>query len=128
MIGMYVNGNTHWVVVFKRTIRQRFKIKALGEVTELLGMHITRDRAAMTVSIDRARYIIDVLDKHVMGECSPPTLPMDPCLMSGIESTTLSFGIGHARDAHPNLLGNLSSAVMYSCPDISIALNIFGFA
>jgi hypothetical protein len=58
MIGIYVDDlplarkSTQWVVEFKRTLGQRFKIKDLGDLKKLLGMHITRDRVVRTVSID----------------------------------------------------------------------------
>jgi hypothetical protein len=58
MIGMYVDdlpracSNTQCMVEFNHTMGQRFKIKDLGELTKLFGMHIKRDCAAMIVSID----------------------------------------------------------------------------
>jgi hypothetical protein len=68
MIGMYVDdlpwacNNTQSVVDFKRTVGQRFNTKAQGDLTKLLGMHITWDRVARTVSIDKSQYITDILD------------------------------------------------------------------
>jgi hypothetical protein len=91
-------------------------------------MHITRDRVARTVSIDQSQYIIDMLDKHGMTDCSPSILPMDPRFLSGIAATPLTPLIGHARDVYPSLLGSLQYAVICSRPDIATALSILGSA
>jgi hypothetical protein len=74
MLGIYVDdlplacNNTQWVVEIKRTLGQRFKIKDLSELNKLLGMHITRDRVARTISIDETYYLTDVLDKHSLSD------------------------------------------------------------
>jgi hypothetical protein len=134
MIGIYVDdlplacNNTQWFVEFKRTLGQRFKIKDLGDLKNLLGMHITRDRVARTVSINQSQYISDMLDKHGMTDCSPSILPMDHGFLSGIAATPLAPLIGHARDVYPSLLGSLQYAAIYSRPDIATALSILGSA
>jgi hypothetical protein len=132
MIGMYVDDfplackNIHWVVEFKRTLCHRFKIKYLGDLKKLLGMHITRDRFARKMSIDLSKYINDMLDKHGMTDYSPHTRPKNPGLLPGIAITPVTPLTGYARDIYPSLLGSLQYATICSRIDIATALNILG--
>jgi hypothetical protein len=41
-----------WLASFKAQLGARFKIKDLGDLSQLLGMHITRNRSARFVSLD----------------------------------------------------------------------------
>jgi hypothetical protein len=42
-----------WLTSFKARLGVRFKIKNLGDFSQLLGMHITRGRHARTISLDQ---------------------------------------------------------------------------
>jgi hypothetical protein len=91
-------------------------------------MHITRDRVARTISIDKTQYLTDVLDKHSMSDCAPYLLPMDSGFLSSIASSTLTPLTCPARDVYPSLLGSLKYAAICSRLDISTALSILGSA
>jgi hypothetical protein len=54
--------------VVQSTIGAIFKIKDLGDLSQLLGMHITRDRSARTISLDQSKYLRDTLAKYGMAE------------------------------------------------------------
>jgi hypothetical protein len=58
----------------------RFKIKDMGELSQLLGMHITRGRTHITrtISLNQSKYIRDILGKYGMTTSKPSSLPMDP--------------------------------------------------
>jgi hypothetical protein len=66
MIALYVDdipaacNDATWLASFKAQLGARFKIKDVGDLSQLLAMHITRDRSARTISVDqsilRARY------------------------------------------------------------------------
>jgi hypothetical protein len=55
MIALYVDdilkacNDAAWLTWFKAQLGARFKIKDLGSLSQLLGMHITRDRSARTI-------------------------------------------------------------------------------
>jgi hypothetical protein len=57
MIALYVDdiptvcNDTAWIQAFKAILGSRFKIKDLGDLSQLLGMHITRDRSVRTISM-----------------------------------------------------------------------------
>jgi hypothetical protein len=51
MIALYVDdipavcNDATWLASFKAQLGARFKIKDLGDLSQLLGLHITRDRS-----------------------------------------------------------------------------------
>jgi hypothetical protein len=55
MIALFVNdilaacNETAWMQAFKATIGARFKVKDYGDLSQLLGMHITRNISAHIV-------------------------------------------------------------------------------
>jgi hypothetical protein len=58
MISLYVDdilvacNNTAWRVAFTALVRSRFDIKDHGDMSDIIGMHITRDRTTRTISLD----------------------------------------------------------------------------
>jgi hypothetical protein len=69
MIALYVDdipaacNDATWLASFKAHLGARFKIKDMGDLSHLLGMHITRDRSARTISLDQLKYLRDILAK-----------------------------------------------------------------
>jgi hypothetical protein len=74
MIVMYVDdihaacNDPAWLASFKAHLGARFKIKDLGDLSELLGMHLTRDPSARTISFDQSKYLRDILAKYGMTD------------------------------------------------------------
>jgi hypothetical protein len=58
MIALYLDDisvaskDTVWLTLFKARLGARFKIKDFGALSHLLGMHITCDMSALTISLD----------------------------------------------------------------------------
>jgi hypothetical protein len=72
-------------------VRSWFDIKDQGDLSDIIGMHITRDKAARTISLDQGKYVRELLDKHDMVDCKPSCLPMDPGFLAAIAK----HGPGH---------------------------------
>jgi hypothetical protein len=118
MIALYVDdipgacNDTTWLTSFKARLGAIFKIKDLGYLFQLLGTHITRDRSARTISLNRSKYLRDILAKCGMTDRKPSSLPMDPGFMSGLahmDSPPLNYGSGRLRQPprQPLLRGNM---------------------
>jgi hypothetical protein len=90
MIALYVDdipaacNDATWLTSFKAQLGARFRIKDMGKVSQLLGMHITRDRSARTISLDQSKYLRDILAKYGMTDSKPSSPPMDPGFLSGL--------------------------------------------
>jgi hypothetical protein len=117
-----------WLASFKTQLGTRFKIKDLCDLSQLLGMHITRDRSARTVSMDMSKYLRDILAKYGVTHYEPLSLPMDPGFLSGLAHMASPPLTGVAKDVYPSLIGSLQYAVVCTRPDVTTALRIFGSA
>jgi hypothetical protein len=113
MIALYVDdipaacNDAAWLASFKAQLGVRFKIRDLGDLSQLLGMHITRDRPARTVSMDQSKYLRDILAKYGMTDSQPSSHPMDPGFLAGLAHMTSPSLTGVAKDVYPSLLGSL---------------------
>jgi hypothetical protein len=134
IIALYVDDilvactSTAWRVAFTALVRPRFDIKDQDELSDIIGMNITRDRVARTISLDKGKYVLELLEKHDMVECKPSCLPMDPGFLAAMSRETPVPRTGTDRDIYPSLLGSLQYAVVYTRPDISTTLSIRGSA
>jgi hypothetical protein len=113
---------------FKAQLGARFKIKVLGDLSQLLGMHITRNRPARTISLDQSKYLRDFLAKYGMTDARPSSLPMDPGFLAGLAHMTSPPFTGVAKDVYPSILGSHQYAAVCTRPDVSTALSILGSA
>jgi hypothetical protein len=80
MIALYADdipfacNDIAWMQTFKATLGARFKIKDLGVLSQVLGIHVIRDRSARTISLDHSKYVKDILIKHSMSHSKPSSL------------------------------------------------------
>jgi hypothetical protein len=130
MISMYVDdihaacNDNAWLASFKAQLGARFMIKDLGDLSQLLGMHITRDRSARTISLDQSKDLRDILAKYGMTNSRPSSLPMDPGFLAGLAHMTSPSLTGVAKDVYSILLDSLQYAAVCTRPDVSTALSI----
>jgi hypothetical protein len=128
MIALYVDDITAaWLASFKARLGARFKVKDLGSLSQLLGMHITRDRSARTISLDQSKHLRDNFAKYGTTDSKPSSLPMYPGFLAGLAhmtsppltgwprtSTQASWAASYtrpfARHALPTLVGQMTTA------------------
>jgi hypothetical protein len=98
-----------WIASFKARLGERFKIKDMGDLLQLLGMHITRNRSARTISLDYTKYLRDILAKYGMTDSKLSSLPIDPGFLAGLAhmNPPLPPFTGVGMDVYPSLLGSL---------------------
>jgi hypothetical protein len=107
VIALYVDdihagcNDTAWLASLKAKLGERFKIKDLGDLSQLLGMHITRDRSARTTSLDQSKYLRDILAMYGMTDAKPSSLPMDPGFLAGLAHMTSPYLTGVGKDVYP---------------------------
>jgi hypothetical protein len=109
MIALYVDdipaayNNATWLASFKARLGARFRTKGMGDLSQLLGRHITRNRSARTISLDQSKYLRDVLAKYGMTDAKPSSLPMDPGFFAGLAHMNSPPLTGVAKDVYPSL-------------------------
>ncbi|CAI7846245.1 unnamed protein product [Closterium sp. NIES-54] len=102
----------------KRSLQERLKCKDLGPLQNYLGMTITRDRPARTITLSQSHYIGQVLEKFEMAQAKPV-------------STPLPFGHQLAPPTSPSassrpyaeLVGSLIYAMMCTRPDLAYPIS-----
>jgi hypothetical protein len=116
---------------FKAQLGARFKVKDLGDLSQLLGMHNCTSPATAQPApcfLGEFKYLSDILAKHGMTDYKPSSLPMDPGFLSGLAHMASPPLTGVAKDVYPSLLGSLQYAAVCTRLDITTALSILGFA
>jgi hypothetical protein len=107
------NGAT-WLMSCKARLGAKFDIKDLGDLSQLLGMHITRDKSARTTFLGQSKYLRDILAKHGKIDCKPSSLPMDPGCMSGLSHMDSSPMSGITKDASTPASSAASNTRLYA--------------
>ena len=90
------------IAEFKSELRQRYRIKDLGELSWCLGMSITRDWNKGTITIDQSKYAGDVLKRFGMSDCKPVQVPMTPGLQL-LHPESCGYDDGDAETDEPSL-------------------------
>jgi hypothetical protein len=122
-------NDTSWMHAFKATLgARRFKIEDLADLSQLLGMHTTRDKSNCNFSMDQSKHVKDILIKYHMADCKPSSLPMEPGFLSGLANVDSSLLTGVAKDVYSCQLGILENAAVCTRPDVCIAFSILGSA
>ena len=96
----------------------------LGETEFLLGVKITRDRPNRTINLSQHQYIVDLLERHGMGQCAPVKTPMVP--NSHLTKTMCPQTPEEQEEmkSHPyiNIVGAIMYLAFFTRPDILFAV------
>ncbi|XP_059221503.1 uncharacterized protein LOC131996073 [Stomoxys calcitrans] len=112
------------IMNLKKKLSKAFKMKDMGEVSNILGMRITREKNS--IKIDQSKYIEDVLKRFGMFDCNPTTTPIDVnqklstsmCPKNQKEIKEMS------QVPYMQAVGCLLFASQVSRPDITYAVNM----
>ncbi|CAI7871841.1 unnamed protein product [Closterium sp. NIES-53] len=103
----------------KQQLQQRLKCKDLGDLTHYLGMAITRDRPARTITLSQSHYIGQILEKFEMTQASPIATPLP-------FGHQLAPPTSPSSSSHPyaELVGSLMYAMMCTRPDLAYPISV----
>jgi hypothetical protein len=73
-VGFQAEDETEWEESHA-LLKERFNITDLGESKFMLGMRITRDRQARTITLDQELYITKALEKFGLSRCKTAPTP-----------------------------------------------------
>lgn len=106
---------------FKAEFAKVFKIKDLGEVQKILGVHVTRDRVNKTITLDQGHYVKDILATYQMEQDKAKRMDIP---MNGYDSLRPAEPSDLRADqrAYQTLIGKLLYLSILTRPDISFAL------
>ncbi|CAI7879669.1 unnamed protein product [Closterium sp. NIES-54] len=103
----------------KQQLQQRLKCKDLGNLTHYLGMAITRDRPARTITLSQSHYIGQILERFEMTQASPIATPLPL-------GHQLAPPTSPSSSSHPyaELVGSLMYAMMCTRPDLAYPISV----
>ena len=105
----------------KKALSERFKMDDRGEVHNLLGRLIKRDRKAKVTTVSQCNYIERVLSKFGMESCKPVSMPLEP----GTKFLELSNeDEKFDTQTYQQAIGCLTYLSVISRPDISAAVGV----
>jgi hypothetical protein len=110
---------------FKSEITSRFKITDLGPINWLLGMKVTRNCKARTISLSQETFIEAIITKYNFVDPKPAAVPMDPSIQySKDQSPTTTTQIAEMkRVPFHSALGSLMYLSVGTRPDIVFAIS-----
>ena len=122
MQGFYESADAEEWTETKVALQKRFETKDLGDSKWMLGMRITRDRAARTIKLDQELYVTKALEKYDLSECRTKRTPAQP--NNGAQEDDRD---GAGKPANVKLyqekIGVLLYAAISTRPDIAYAVN-----
>jgi hypothetical protein len=125
LVGVYVDDlvitgpSLAAIKALKTAISAAFPVKDLGSIKMCLGLHIVRDEASRTLSIDQTQYIKNMLVAYRMEDCTLVSTPID-----GYESTAPAL-LGEPRadsQLYQQAVGSLQYGSVGTGMDITYAV------
>ena len=102
----------------KNALKEKFRMRDLGDAHYCLGIQITRDRVNKKMLLCQTKYLTDVLHKYHMEPCNPVSTPQE--LGSKLMPNE---GESINKQQYQALIGSLTYAVTGTRPDIAQALS-----
>lgn len=122
MQGFYESADAEEWAETKRSLQDRFETKDLGDSKWMLGMRITRDRAARTIKLDQELYVTKALERYHLDDCRTARTPAE--VNNGRQE---DVNDGGSRPVpllpYQEKIGVLLYAAISTRPDISYAVN-----
>lgn len=105
---------------FHAALKKRFNITSLGESKFMLGMRITRDRSARTITLDQELYISKALERFGLERCKPARTPG---MQSPPEDKEGRLSKPADLKMYQEKVGTLLYAAISTRPDIAFDVN-----
>lgn len=104
----------------KAMVARHFQMRDLGEVTDFLGMRVSRDRAGKALSLANPGHINSLLKSFNMEQCRPNVNPMAAgCLLKRTGDKPLP-----EENRYAELIGSLMYLATQTRPDIAFAVGV----
>lgn len=118
---MTIAGTKSSIQAFKDLISKKFEMKDLGEVTDILGMSISRDRTTRTITLCQSGYIENLLKSYEMQNCKPVATPLEPGthLVTATEEELAEFAASGQN--YRRAIRSLNYLVQCTRPDLAFA-------
>jgi Reverse transcriptase (RNA-dependent DNA polymerase) len=107
---------------FKQTLTTEFAMQDLGEASLILGIEISRNRAARTLSLSQSGYVRDLLKRHDMGECNAVLTPVEKGVVQR-KSVEDYVAAAEMTKRYQSIVGAVMYAMCCTRPDIAFTIS-----
>ena len=107
---------------FKQGLMDRFEMEDLGEARLVLGMHITRNRSARTLTISQQSYLEKALSRLGAADMNAVATPIDANAQL-VKAPATYKATTDATTRYQSIIGTLQYAANGTRPDIAYAVN-----
>jgi hypothetical protein len=110
---------------YKQSLNARYALTDLGPIHWLLGIRVTRDRAARTTSLSQLTYIESTVARYGLADAKAQNSPMTPNeLYSKDDSPTDKTSAARMKKVpYREAVGSLMYAAVATRPDIAFAVS-----
>ena len=130
IIGVYVDdmpllaSSITAIVKVKHFLANKYDIKDLGEIKFILGIRVSRNRAARTITLSQRDYIDKVVSSFGLQDARSLSIPMKSHWNLWPRSTDLSASALKVLDDLPyrQIIGSMMYAMTATHPDIAYAI------
>jgi hypothetical protein len=105
----------------KVKLKQKYQMTDLGDISWILGMHITRDRDKGTITLSQQQYAEDVLQRFGKADVRPISTPA----LANEHLLKLDAPEINAK-SYQCAVGALMYLTLGTCPDLSYAVGVLG--
>ncbi|SPC65616.1 related to retrotransposon protein [Ustilago sp. UG-2017b] len=102
----------------KEEIGRRWKMEEGGDVSHFLGIKISRNREARTMSLEQTSYVKQLLNEHLDKRWRKSSVPLQDIPIPETTASTME------RKEYPQIVGKLLWLSNGTCPDISQAVGV----
>ena len=114
-----LSNDVEWMKREKAALSERFELVDNGEISQVLGLIVKRDREAKTISISQPTYLQEMLERFRMDQSNPVSTPLE----AGRQFTKFSENdVPFDREIYQQAIGCLTYASTSTRPDISAAV------
>jgi len=113
----------------KEKLMEKFKMSDLGNVSLVLGMQVTRDRAKGSLTISQESYTESILERFGMGNCKPLSTPGYGSELSTVQPEATLLGKVDTQ-RYQAIVGSVMYLaqvtrydIMYACSQLARALS-----
>jgi hypothetical protein len=109
---------------FKSQLQAYFEISDLGELKWLLGLKVTRDRTARTLTLSQKAYVATIVECFCLEDAKSTQTPMEPGVtLSTDQSPATHAELEDMKDVpYQRAIGSLMYAATSTRPDIAFSL------
>ena len=115
-----ITESTESMNELKVALKERYKMKDMGELSYILGISVIQDKKKNRVILHQKHYIEAILKKYGMDNANPVATPADANVKL-IKSDGVSKPVD--QQAYQSMVGSLLYAAMATRPDIAQAVS-----